>query len=291
MNYIQEKLEAVYGCRDSIALGLISNPGIGKTESVYQFAEKKGVKVVEVIASQCSPMEISGIKMPVNDTKALEVYDNQALVDMQDGDILFLDEFLHAPASVMNAMLTLVTQRQLVSGRKLADVMIVCAGNLEGSSLMTPQIKQRFLWHEVTFHTEQWLNYINNKYGTALNSGSKIVSAITLENYEQHYWNYLSPRTAEQIIKLLVNGATPSNKIFKSFGTSSSFNRMDIKQLWATLQESKTTFTKDDVTLIMVELGSSANAWLKTKSNKGDSNIIDILKAIEINEDIEVKEG
>lgn len=64
MNKIREILEKLYKnpeLRRSIIPLFISHPGIGKSSEITAFAKDKGIEVVEMIASQMSPFEVSGI--------------------------------------------------------------------------------------------------------------------------------------------------------------------------------------------------------------------------------------
>lgn len=66
MKTIKTVLEKVYNTpslRKSIVPLFIGNPGNGKSQIISQFAKEKGVKLVELITSQMSPFEISGIAM------------------------------------------------------------------------------------------------------------------------------------------------------------------------------------------------------------------------------------
>lgn len=66
MRIIKEVLEGVYNnpeLRKSIVPLFLSPPGVGKSQVVAQFAKEKGVKLVELITSQLSPFEVSGIAM------------------------------------------------------------------------------------------------------------------------------------------------------------------------------------------------------------------------------------
>ena len=66
MKKIYEVLEGVYSndsLRRTIVPLFVGNPGIGKTVIIDKFAKDKGVKIVELITSQMSPFEISGIAM------------------------------------------------------------------------------------------------------------------------------------------------------------------------------------------------------------------------------------
>ena len=66
MKNIYKVLEGVYSnesLRKTVVPLFIGNPGVGKTQIIEQFAKDKGVKIVELITSQMSPFEISGIAM------------------------------------------------------------------------------------------------------------------------------------------------------------------------------------------------------------------------------------
>jgi len=66
MNQIKEVLEKIYDnleLRRTIVPLFISNPGTGKTVMIENFAKDKGVHLVELITSQMSPFEVSGIAM------------------------------------------------------------------------------------------------------------------------------------------------------------------------------------------------------------------------------------
>lgn len=64
MKKVKEVLEKVYTnpeLRKSIVPLFIGNPGLGKTVMIEEFAKEKGATLVELITSQMSPFEISGI--------------------------------------------------------------------------------------------------------------------------------------------------------------------------------------------------------------------------------------
>jgi len=149
MNKMKEILEKVYNVpelRKSIVPLFIGNPGLGKTVIIEEFAKEKGVNIVEFITSQRNPFEISGMAMPDRDAKKMAIWDFDGMLNMKDGDILFFDEILNGNPSVLNACLTLIEQRVMISGKKLPDIMIVAAANPQGMVPITPQIKERFVW-------------------------------------------------------------------------------------------------------------------------------------------------
>ena len=196
-NQVEELLESAYKARKTIVPCLLGSPGIGKTQGVYDFAAKHGVKVVEIIASQILPNEVSGITMPVNETHSMEIYDHARLSSLKDGDILFFDELLQASPQTLSACLTLILERRLLSGKMLPDVFIVAAANpLPSATRIPTSIRQRFMFVNVQFDRNEWVDYIQRKYNRTVNSELK---KVIVDDGEA--WNVLTPRTATQLIE------------------------------------------------------------------------------------------
>lgn len=198
---IKEMLRLAYMRRDEIVLCLLGSPGIGKTQSVYEFAEEKGVKVVEIIASQILPNEVSGITMPVDRTHSMEVYDHARLASLEDGDILFFDELLQANAQTLSACLTLIQERRMMSGRKLPDVMVVAAANEDCQPNRLPEsIRQRFMFVRVPFDKQSYNRYIRKKYGFYV-PGRVLDELAKNSTGKKNVWNVLTPRSLEKTIE------------------------------------------------------------------------------------------
>lgn len=193
---VEDVLESAWMKRDEIVPCFIGSPGIGKTQGVYDYAEKKGAKVVEIIASQILPNEVSGITMPVAESHSMEIYDHARLASLEDGDILFFDELLQAPPQTLAACLTLIQERRMLSGRKLPDIMIVAAANpLSSPSRIPLSIRQRFMFVDVVFNAYQWQGYMKDKYHIDIPDSL----AARLESDSDQY-NCLTPRTLTKII-------------------------------------------------------------------------------------------
>lgn len=193
---IPQLLASAYEARDEIVLCLLGKPGIGKTQQLYQFAKDKGVKVVEIIASQILPNEVSGITMPVNETHSMEIYDHARLSSLEPGDILFFDELLQASPQTLSACLTLIQERRLMSGKMLPDIMIVAAANELPSATMIPmQIRQRFMFANISWDQSAWIRHEEIKHGIEITTG-----CATRINFRDTGYNTLTPRTMSKLI-------------------------------------------------------------------------------------------
>lgn len=217
MKNVKDVLEKVYtnkSLRRSIVPLFIGNPGLGKTVLIQEFAKEKNAKLVELITSQMSPFEISGIAMPDKDIKKMVYYNFDKLENLKDGDILFFDELLNGNPVVLNACLTILEQRKFISGQDLPDIMIIAAANPQGMSPLTPQIKERFVWYDVRFDTDMWVNYMVNKYGMTPNMAQKMAALIQREEFETN--NFHTPRSIDKAVNMIIhNVITPYEPIVK----------------------------------------------------------------------------
>ena len=208
MKKIYEVLEGVYNndsLRRTIVPLFVGNPGIGKTVIIEQFAKDKGVKHVELITSQMSPFEISGIAFPDKDSKKMEYYNFDKLENLVDGDILFFDELLNGNPVVLNACLTILEQRRFISGKPLPNIMIVAAANPQGMAPLTPQIKERFVWYDVKFNPAMWAEFMFNKYGLIKPIASKLSTLIQNEK-DFNGNNFHTPRSIDKAVNMIIRG-------------------------------------------------------------------------------------
>lgn len=171
---------------------LVGPAGIGKTAAVKQAAEELGAgKVVTIIASQILPNEVSGITMPVVESKAMEIFDHFRLSSLEDGDILFFDELLEADQLVLSACLTLIESRELMSGRKLPDCMVIAATNPTiKPNMLKENIRQRFVWRSFDVDPEGTREYIKRTCG--FDPGMSLVRKLATTGDE---YNILTPRS------------------------------------------------------------------------------------------------
>lgn len=207
MKQIKSILEGIYNnieLRKTIVPLFIGDPGISKSVQIRQFAKDKGVKLVPFIASQRNPFEISGLAMPVKETKRMSYWDFDTLLEMKDGDILFFDEVFNGNPTVLNACLTILEEREMISGKKLPDIMIVAAANPQGMVPLTPQIKERFVWYEFNFPKEDWKKYMLDKYKMPDIVSNKLTTLIANEKFKDPK-NYLSARSIDKAVNMIIN--------------------------------------------------------------------------------------
>lgn len=190
-------LESAYDARRFVNICLLGQPGMGKTSIVHDLAEAKGVGCVELILSQSLPSEVSGMKMPDAETRTMRVFDSESLLQLKDGDILFLDELLHAPDAVQKAAMKLVLERKTASGRPLPDVMVVAAANPDKpAKLYLPSFRDRFVFIEVSESKMEFSQYISRKYGWDMPS-----TWSTTDMKSALSWNMSTCRKIEQLMQ------------------------------------------------------------------------------------------
>jgi hypothetical protein len=218
MKKIKTILKKVYEnkeLRKAIVPLFIGNPGLGKTVLIEEFAKEKGVKLVELITSQMSPFEISGIAMPDKDDKKMKYYNFDRLENLEDGDILFFDELLNGNPVVLNACLTILEQRRFISGKPLPDILIIAAANPQGMAPLTPQIKERFVWYNVKFNKIMWNNYMSEKYFLPKETLNKLSDLIISEAFENN--NFYTPRSIDKAVMMMIYGVpTPYEGVLKT---------------------------------------------------------------------------
>lgn len=236
MRNIKAYLDILDQHRDEMALALMSDPGLSKTSQCKQWCEEHGRQYFEFITSQRMPSEISGMAMPDADTKRMKIYDFDYLLDMKDGDVLAFDEFTNGNIMTLNACLTLIQERNMMSGRKLPSILIVAMGNPQGKCDMLPQTKQRFLWLNVKFDEDTWCEWVKKELNVV--PTQKLINIIK-DTYRNGFgvqeYNYMTARTVTNLLKL-AKTVDRSNTIWHNmYGVSSSL----VDELYASVNNNQ----------------------------------------------------
>lgn len=234
-----QAIDLAYMARDEIVLCLIGPVGVGKTQAVYASAAKRGAKVVEIIASQILPNEVSGITMPEAETKSMQIYDHARLSSLKDGDVLFFDELLEADQSVLSACLTLIQERRLMSGKKLPDIQIVAACNpTQSPQVLKASIRQRFLFHEYKLEKNDVRTYIVKKYPML---PQQIIGSIVddIKVTDNNSYNILTPRSLDKMLHWITSASTWEDRISIAEEAGELFSIFKFKDLVISWQVSE----------------------------------------------------
>lgn len=206
MKQMKQILEGVYSdleLRQIIVPLFMSNPGIGKTKIIEAFAKEKGVKLVEIITSQISPWEVSGMAMPDKTSKTMMFYDFDKIESLKDNDILFFDELLQGAPQVLSACLTLIESRRTISGKQLPNIMIVAASNPQNQVPLPPAIKERFLYYDIKFDKSSWKEYMS-KYFITDEIFEQLCVLVQSELFNSSEKNFFTPRSIEKAMKMIL---------------------------------------------------------------------------------------
>lgn len=185
----------------------MSNPGIGKTTIIKEFAKNKGANLVKITLSQRMPNEVISMMMPNSKTGKLEVFDSLEISMLKPGDILFFDEVFNGTLKqTLDAVLNFTEDRVTPSGKHIEDIMIVAASNPQGLIHLTPQIKQRFIRYELKFNREEYQTLLKNQFGMPENISKNLCLLIEKEKFESENWDFITPRSVEKAINQIGHG-------------------------------------------------------------------------------------
>lgn len=236
MRNIKAYLDILDQHRDEMALALMSDPGLSKTSQCKQWCEEHGRQYFEFITSQRMPSEISGMAMPDADTKRMKIYDFDYLLDMKDGDVLAFDEFTNGNIMTLNACLTLIQERNMMSGRKLPSILIVAMGNPQGKCDMRPQTKQRFLWLDVKFDEDTWCDWIKKELNVVPTQNLiNIIKSTYRNGFNVQDYNYMTARTVTNLLKLAKTVNRTNAIWYNMYGVNSSL----IDELYASVNNNQ----------------------------------------------------
>ena len=167
-----------------VPLGFIGSPGNGKTQIVEDYAQKKGLALVKLLASSMDECDVSGIVVSTAH-KALaqdeegrlrivpgvdggaKTLSPEWLKKLQTGGILLLDELNAARREVQDSLLTLIQSRTMPNGDRLHPGVrvIACMNDFIqcGNYCMSPAMRNRFAWFKVRTTPKQWLRWLKEE--------------------------------------------------------------------------------------------------------------------------------
>lgn len=107
---------------------LLSAPGVGKSEMVYQAAEEAGLPCRSLLGTQIAPEDVSGIPRIVGE-RSVFCPPRLLLPEKPDPFCLFLDELPACAPDIQKAFYSLLLERRLGEHALPAGTWVVAAGN------------------------------------------------------------------------------------------------------------------------------------------------------------------
>ena len=160
--------------------------------------------------------------------------DSKDLLSLKDGDILFFDEMFNGTLKqTLDAVLNFLEDRILMSGRPLADVMIVAASNPEGMIPLTPQIKERVVLYNIAFNSANFSKYLVDMYYMPLEISDKLSRMVQKESFSDiNKWNYNSARSVEKALNAVGRDVPhPNEKDFNFLITTNIELPIDLPEI------------------------------------------------------------
>lgn len=162
-----KEFEAAYAAKQPLMIW--GPPGIGKSNVVAQFADRKKIDLIDLRTILLDPVDLRGLPWVDRET-------NKAMTAVPDflpdpnadtSGILFLDELTSAPKQVQGALYQLILDRK-IGEYKLPDGWhIIAAGNRMTdrgvTTRMPTPLANRFYHVEMEVSFDDWMEWANNK--------------------------------------------------------------------------------------------------------------------------------
>jgi alkaline phosphatase D len=141
---------------------LIGSTGVGKTDTVYQFAEAMGLKLYVIHSIHMEEWEVMGLPSLDHDAQIAKFYP-LTMWPFEDKSVLLLDEINRGTVGVLNALMEVVLRRKVGEHQLPDDLMIVAAGNEPGAGSQTTPMSApmvaRFLPFRVFASVDGWIEW------------------------------------------------------------------------------------------------------------------------------------
>jgi predicted GIY-YIG superfamily endonuclease len=147
-------------------------PGEGKSQLVYNFANKRGAKLYELRANLFDPVDVRGglkvVEMEDGTYKTrYGIPEDYPPSDYEGTVVLFIDEITNAPKATQNALLQLLLDDKIGTYHLPKNTIKIAAGNRAQDRAavheMPTPVKNRFAHYTVEAHIDDWVAWaINN---------------------------------------------------------------------------------------------------------------------------------
>jgi MoxR-like ATPase len=211
---------------------LAGPPGIGKSQIVYQVAEKVNAKVIDLRLSQILSEDMTGLpeRHPSNgkaqylpfDTFPLE---GDSIPDEYDGWILFLDELSSASEEVLAASYSLILDKT-VGGKALhPKCLIVAAGNRSSDSAIARELPDTLITRmapvTVEVSANDWIEWaekntdINESVREYIKENPNSLYSNAKSTDREELQTYPTPRGWEKVSRIMNFHETINSKKVK----------------------------------------------------------------------------
>lgn len=195
---------------------IVSSPGIGKSQAVYQVAEQYNLKVIDFRLAQCDPTDLNGFPRINEKTDragytAMDTFplEGDKIPEGYSGWLLFFDELTSAPKAVQAASYKVILDRGIGQRKLHKNVAMVCAGNLAtdraiveemSTALMSRLVHIKLVVDHVEFISWAAANRIDQRITSYLNYSPKDVYTFNADTSDE---TYACPRTWEFVNRLM----------------------------------------------------------------------------------------
>ena len=207
---------------------LWGQPGVGKSQGVYQIAErikaktKKEVIVVDVRLLLFNPIDLSGIPV-ANNEKTLAKWLKPEIFNLDPSEdivnIIFLDEISAAPQTVQAAAYQLVLDRKIGEHALPDNCFVIAAGNrVTDKSVaykMPKALANRFLHLNIETNFNAWVNWAvtHGIHPIVTAFLASRPSLLNTYNSTDDSNVFATPRSWEMVSNILNNVSTDFNSI------------------------------------------------------------------------------
>lgn len=225
------------GARTRVPILFFSNPGYGKTTTIYNIGKKHGRHVEVLCGSQYSQDEILGFQTNEPGSKSLVIKEPEwysRIMEMHAKNIpsiLFCDELSGASPGVQQALLGVIFERTIRGGKKLPDdCWVVSAANYKAnlpgfSDIIAPQLNRFCIINllpdqpkEIIYEFTQPEAFIDRKSPTS----------CAVENWPEFEDNTADDRVVNRVVTEV---RAAFDAMFKAYTPGSNKGFLDIRNI------------------------------------------------------------
>lgn len=232
---------------DCLRVGLVpyvtSSPGIGKSDSAHNFAQKLNLKVIDLRLSQCTPEDLQGFPMRDGNKavftpfslfplKGEDLPKDDAGNEM-NGWLLLLDELSSANKSVQAAAYKLILDR-MVGSFELHEqcYMIACGNKMTDKAVvhkMSTALQSRLIHYNLDVSVKDWVKWAMQKGIDYRITAFVQFNQAMLMNFQPDHndFTYACPRTWEFLDRLIkdrpLDRASDTPKVCGTVGSAAGY--------------------------------------------------------------------